>query len=296
MNESLDRFIVYLMKVKRYSDHTAKAYGSDLRHFLEYCDRAGKTIEDVDHRFLRRYIASLATRGLSRRTMARKVAAMKSFFSWLRRDGAMESDPARWLISPKTGSSLPRALPGVTVDELLDRTDSAGALDIRDLALFELLYAGGLRISEALALDVSSVDLAAGTVRVLGKGKRTRIVPVMPLTVEVLKTYLTRSRATLTKDDPSQPALFLSVRGGRLTADAARKRFQRHMARLDRRTQASPHALRHSIATHLLESGVDIRLVQEFLGHASLSSTQVYTHVDITRLKDAYRRAHPRAR
>ena len=283
------------------SPATRRAYGGDLRAFTAWAERAsvGEPAA-VDRMLLRRYLGFLTTRRYARATVARKAAALRCYFAWQRRRGVLDLDPARRLASPGGGSRLPRVLDRGELEELLDGPslaesgseafDAPHALEARDDAVLELLYGCGLRVAELCSLDIGDVDLRSSMVTVMGKGGRQRRVPMHDRCVEALDTWMSRARDALVTGDSPPHAVFLNRRGVRLgTRDVRRV--------VDRRSPVPthPHALRHSFATHLLDGGADLRVVQELLGHASLQTTQVYTHVSKDRLLSVYGATHPRA-
>jgi integrase/recombinase XerC/integrase/recombinase XerD len=249
---------------------------------------------DIDYPWLRRYAAQLAERGLAPRTLARKLAALRACFRVLVEHGLMEANPAELLASPKLPQRLPRALKPADVAALLDRIPASTPLELRDRALFELAYACGLRAEELVRLDVGSVDFDAEQVRVEGKGGKTRFVPVGEHALAATGRYLGRARHALDAG-PGEPALFLSKTGRRLSTSDVRRRLRTWARHAAAQGAVHPHALRHSFATHLLEGGADLRAIQALLGHASISTTQVYTRVESARLRAAYERSHPRA-
>jgi site-specific recombinase XerD len=266
---------------------TRKAYVSDVSAFAEWMSRSDiESPQGVDRMHLRRYLASLGTRKLARSTIARKAAALRCYFSWQVRQGRLDSDPARSLRAPSGGGRLPRVLSGGEVTSLLD-VDAGTPVDRRDLAVLELLYAAGLRVSELCGLDRGDVDLRGRTVTVLGKGGKQRRVPVHDAAVGALRVWFEDGR-----DDMEGPpeAAFVNRRGARLGPRDVRRILDRRSA-----SPTHPHALRHTYATHLLDGGADLRVVQELLGHASLATTQVYTHVSKERLRAVYGETHPRA-
>ncbi len=266
---------------------TRRAYVSDLRAFAGWAARGGVDgPERVDRMLLRRYLASLSTRRLARATVARRAAALRCYFSWLLRQGRLGSDPARSLRAPSGGGRLPRVLSGAEVADLLD-VGATTAVDRRDVAVLELLYAAGLRVSELCGLDRGDVDLRGRTVTVLGKGAKQRRVPVHDTAVAALRTWLEGGREEMA--GPPE-AVFVNRRGSRLGPRDVRRILDRRAA-----APTHPHALRHTYATHLLDGGADLRVVQELLGHASLATTQVYTHVSKERLRTVYGSTHPRA-
>ena len=271
---------------------TRTAYVGDVSAFAEWVSRAGvEGPEGVDRLHLRRYLASLSTRKMARATIARKAASLRCYFSWLLRQGRLGADPARALRAPSGGGRLPRVLSGGELDALLDIGTEEGpggtAWDLQDLAVLELLYAAGLRVSELCGLDRGDVDLQGRTVTVLGKGSKQRRVPIHDMAVAALRGWLERGREHV--DGPPE-AVFVNRRGARLGPRDVRRILDRRAA-----SPTHPHALRHTYATHLLDGGADMRVVQELLGHASLATTQVYTHVSKERLRAVYGETHPRA-
>ncbi len=276
---------------------TRRAYAIDTHQFGRWASGHGLAPSAVDVRALRRYVAGLTEAGQAPTTVARKLAALRGLFKHEVSIGARSENPADLLSSPKRAQRLPRVLKAGEVAALLDRIPATGSLELRDRALFELAYACGLRAEELVTLDVGSVDFDSETVRVEGKGGKTRLVPAGEHALAALERYLARGRPALSVEDAD--ALFLSKSGRRLGTSDIRRRL-RTWARLAARSapalaEAHPHALRHSFATHLLEGGADLRAIQELLGHASISTTQVYTRVESARLRQAYARSHPRA-
>jgi integrase/recombinase XerC/integrase/recombinase XerD len=276
---------------------TRRAYALDSVQFARWASAHDAAPEAIDVRALRRYAAGLTERGQAPTTVARKLAALRGLFRTQMQLGARTENPAELLSSPKKAQRLPRVLKAPEVATLLDRIPATSPLELRDRALFELAYACGLRAEELVTLDVSSVDFDGESVRVEGKGGKTRLVPAGEPSLRAVERYLARGRPGLAVDQ--DPALFLSKSGRRLGTSDVRRRL-RTWARLAAReapalAEAHPHALRHSFATHLLEGGADLRAIQELLGHASISTTQVYTRVESARLRQAYASSHPRA-
>lgn len=270
---------------------TRAAYASDVQAFAEWAERAGVSgPAGVTRVLLRRYLAYLGTRRYARRSVARKVAALRRYFAWLVRTEAVPEDPTRGLSAPKGEGRLPRVLSRSQVDDLLEPDPGGGPVELRDRAVLELLYGSGLRVSELCGLGPTDLDLAGGVVTVWGKGSKQRQVPMSAPSVEALRRWLADGRGALAGPDSPADAVFLNTRGRRLGPRDVRRI-------LDRRSEAPthPHALRHTFATHLLDGGADLRAVQEMLGHTSLQTTQVYTHVSKERLLQVYERSHPRA-
>ena len=276
------------------SDGTRTLYRTDVEELGAWAARYDLAPEEVDYPWLRRYAAQMSERGLAPRTVARKLAGLRACFRVLVEHGLMEANPAELLASPKLPQRLPRALKPADVSALLDRIPAATPLEQRDRALFELAYACGLRAEEIVDLDVGSVDFDAEQLRVEGKGGKTRFVPVGEHALRAVTSYLERARATLDAG-AGEPALFLSKTGRRLSTSDVRRRLRTWARHAAAQGAVHPHALRHSFATHLLEGGADLRAIQALLGHASISTTQVYTRVETARLRTAYQRSHPRA-
>jgi site-specific recombinase XerD len=270
-------------------EKTRRAYGVDLAQLAEWAGGRGLEPGELSHRELRRFAAVLGEHGAAKSTVARKLAAIRTFYRHLVERGELAANPADLVSSPKKDAYLPQVLKPADVVELLERIPGSSPLDVRDRAMFELAYAAGLRAEEIVNLDITSADADAEEVRVEGKGGRTRVVPVGEHAWRALERYLTRARPAL--ENGESQALFISKSGRRLSTSDVRRRLKLQA----RRVGISPHTLRHSFATHLLEGGADLRAIQELLGHASISTTQIYTRVESKRLKRAYARSHPRA-
>ena len=269
---------------------TRSAYASDQAAFAEWAERAGAAgPEAVTRVMLRRYLAYLSTRRYARRSIARKAAALRRYFRWQVKREVLSVDPTRGLSAPKGEGRLPRVLSRDQVDALLEPAPG-GPVELRDRAVMELLYGSGLRVSELCGLAPADLDLAHGVVTVWGKGSKQRQVPMSPPSVEAARRWLADGRPALAGDETPPDAVFLNARGRRLGTRDVRRILDRHSA-----SPTHPHALRHTFATHLLDGGADLRAVQEMLGHASLQTTQVYTHVSKERLLQVYERSHPRA-
>jgi site-specific recombinase XerD len=273
---------------------TREAYAFDTTHFAAWAGGAGFDPVSVDLRVLRRYAALLGERRLEATSVARKLAALRSLFRTLLEHGRIAQNPVDLLPAPKRARKLPRVLKPEEVAALLDRIPAGTPLDLRDRAMFELAYACGLRAEELVQLDAGSVDYEGEEIRVEGKGSKTRIVPAGEPALRALASYVERARPALT-DARGEQALFLSKSGRRLSTSDVRRRLRVWARQASVQGGISPHALRHSFATHLLEGGADLRAIQELLGHASISTTQIYTRVESARLKSAYARSHPRA-
>jgi site-specific recombinase XerD len=276
------------------AEGTRALYGTDVEELARWAVPYALAPADVDYPWLRRYAAQLAERGLAARTVARKLAGLRACFRVLVEHGLMQANPAQLLASPKLPQRLPRAIAPADVSALLDRIPTSTPLEQRDRALFELAYACGLRAEEIVDLDVGSIDFDAEQVRVEGKGGKTRFVPVGEHALRAVTRYLERARGTLDAGS-GEPALFLSKTGRRLSTSDVRRRLRTWARHAATQGAVHPHALRHSFATHLFEGGADLRAIQAMLGHASISTTQVYTRVESARLRAAYERSHPRA-
>jgi integrase/recombinase XerD len=293
-SELVDTFLNHLVVERGVSPHTARAYSSDLSRYLEWADRAGLDPMRLSHRELRRYLADLDRAGYARRTVARRLSSVRALFAYLLAEGLVESDPSSVLATPKVPSRLPRIITTDAMAALLDAPDASTPVGLRDRAILEVLYATGIRVGELSSLGLADVDLAQGQARVMGKGSKERIVPLHAIATGRVSEYLHSGRPALVRGtDPG--AVFLSSRGNALSADAVRRLLKKHLGTAGAATSVSPHAIRHTFATHLVEAGADLRTVQELLGHVALSTTQIYTHLSMKRLQDVHKRAHPRA-
>ncbi len=295
MEEDLARYLDYLKSQNRYSPHTIAAFGRDIKTFLDFLSRSGeKDIGAVDYRLLRRYLAHCDTVKLSKSTVKRRLSAIRSFLSFLCSEGRLEANAALLVSFPKAAKTLPKVLSRDEVVKMIEKPGPTVKKSLRDRAILELLYATGLRVSELASLNVRDLNPETKEIKVTGKGDKERIVFYTDVASQALVDYVAIARAKDAASDPPPEALFINGKGGRLSVrsiqyivDAAAGR-----SRLGRR--ASPHMIRHSFATHLLEEGADLRTIQELLGHADLATTQIYTHLDKRRLKNVYRQAHPR--
>src|SRR4051794_32244930 len=276
------------------AEKTRRAYGVDLGQFALWCSAQGLAPGGVTPRDLRRYAAVLSGGDAVAATVARKLAALRAFYRPLREHGQIAQNPADLIPPPKRPRAPPKALPPDDLARLLDRIPASTPLEVRDRALLELAYASGLRAEELVDLDVDSLDFDGEQLRVEGKGSKTRIVPVGEPAMRALSRYLERGRPALAGGD-GETALLLSKSGRRLSTSDVRRRLRIWARQAALQGGVSPHALRHSFATHLLDGGADLRAIQELLGHASLSTTQIYTRVESAGLKSAYARSHPRA-
>jgi tyrosine recombinase XerC len=295
---AIDAFVDHLLLERRLSAHTAQAYRTDLASLGVFLRRAGRSLFEADYRVLRRWLAHLGTRGYARTSVARKAAAIGTFYVWATRRGMVEANPAALLSRPARASRLPGVLKVAEAERLATAPTPANAAGLRDRAMLELLYGSGLRVAEACGLDLDDLDIEGQRVRVMGKGRKERVVPMGDFAARALAQYLESGRGAFlprAESRPSEDALFFNRRKKRMTPRDTRAMVERYARVTLSGRGVSPHTLRHSFATHLLEGGADIRAVQELLGHASLATTQRYTHVSRTRLFDAYRSSHPRA-
>jgi integrase/recombinase XerC/integrase/recombinase XerD len=289
------------LRARGMAEKTRRAYGVDLQQLADWGMRQEIGPRDVDPRMLRRFAGVLSERGMSRSTIARKLASIRSFYRHLVERGSLEANPADLVATPKKDQYLPRVLRADEVGALLESIPGSTPLELRDRAMFELAYAAGLRAEEIVNIDVGDVDPDGEELRVNGKGGKTRIVPAGEPAWRAIEAYVERGRSQLAAHGGAGPggrteeALFLSRRGRRLSTSDVRRRLRLSTRRAATGAGVSPHTLRHSFATHLLEGGADLRTIQELLGHASISTTQTYTRIESGRLRKAYSRAHPRA-
>lgn len=290
-----DQFLDYLRAERGFSPHTIAAYGRDLREFLAYLTSRGVPVTRVAQADLVRYLGTLQARGLGGRSRARGIASLRAFFRYLRSEHAVRGDPTDGLESPRGWSRLPRVLTMREVDRLLAAPIGEDPLIVRDRAMIQLLYATGVRVSELVGLTMDAVRSEVGYLVAKGKGGKERLVPIHPTAVLAVQAYLDRARPRLCRGRPVPgDRLLVSSRGTSLTRQAVWQRLRAYAKQAGIRRSLSPHALRHSFASHLLRGGADLRAVQMMLGHADISSTQLYTHIERERLKQIHRAAHPR--
>ncbi|MEO0131994.1 MAG: tyrosine recombinase XerC [candidate division WOR-3 bacterium] len=290
IDEQIGQFLKYLSIERNFSAHTIRSYRVDLGQFLEYLmDRKNhKNLLKVKRDDIRDFLGYLFQYGYDRKSIARKLSALKSFYKFLVRRKILTLNPARYIKTPKVSKKLPSFLSEYQIQKILN-LNGQDERSLRDRAILEVLYGAGLRVSELVALNISDIDFSSDTIRVMGKGSKERIVPIGSYAIQALKDYLAARK------DKVNPALFLNLRGQRISTRAVYTIVKRIISCLPEATKANPHILRHSFATHLLERGADLRVVQELLGHSSLHATEVYTHITVERLKKIYDKAHPRA-
>ena len=293
------RYLEHLRVVRNAAEHSLRAVDADLRDLLRFLADEGRgvPIERVDPLLARAYVADLAGR-VGTRTVARKLSTLRSFYRWLMREEIRDDSPMHAIANPRQGRPLPETVPVDVMMRLLDGPPGTTPAAHRDQSLLEVLYAAGLRVSELVGLNLSDVDLREGWLRVEGMGRKVRTVPIQQRCVDSLERYFSRRGELLAKAKSAPPAVdavFLNQRGGRLSARSVRRILDREVLRCATGLHIHPHMVRHAFATHILEGGVDVRHVQELLGHASISTTQIYTHLGIDRLLRVYDDAHPRA-
>ena len=303
MNKAIESFLKYLERERNLSALTIRSYRSDLRQFSHFIAEGGlKSPTEVTHLSIREFMASLhrgadGTTGRTRSTVARKISALRSFFRYLLRTGEIDADPTGLIRTPRRGRKLPSFLSEDEVELLLTAADEAGFIGLRDRALLEVLYSAGIRVGELVGADLADLSLKAGFLRVRGKGRRERLAMLGKPCITAIRSYFPE-RQNLFEQRKVRPgqSLFINARNaGRLTARSVRRILKGYLLKTGLNPDISPHALRHSFATHILNRGANLREVQELLGHKRISSTQIYTHVETEQLRRVYRKAHPRA-
>lgn len=286
MERFIGKFLNYLDVEKNYSEHTIRNYRSDLKEFHSFLDK--KDPKQITHLDLRKFLAELRQNNCAKRTIVRKLSTIRSFFKFLSREKYLESDPSRSLFTPKLDKYLPEFLDTEKTLKLITAPSLDNVLGIRDRALLEVLYSTGMRVSELVGLNVDDIDLISGAVKVRGKGKKERMALLGRESQNAVRTYFK-------KQNRGSGAVFLNSRGGRITDRSVRRIIDKYVKQCSIENKISPHSIRHSFATHLLNNGADLRSVQELLGHKNLSTTQIYTHLGSKRLREMYQKAHPRA-
>lgn len=296
MKQYLLPYISYLESEKGMSPHTVIAYSNDVSDFLLFLAEMGfdEKAEDVDHLVVRHYMSVLQKKGISKTSMARKMSSLRSFYRYLLREDIVKENPMTLVSAPKEYKKLPKFLHCEEVEALLASTDNS-TVGLRDCAIIEVLYGGGLRVSELCSLKVPQILFGIKALRVVGKGSKERMVPLGACAIEALTAYLEKSRPKLLKNE-KEKGLFLNQRGGgALTERAIRDILNKYIKKTAVNLKISPHMLRHSFATHMLENGADIRIIQELLGHEKLSTTQIYTHITKSHMQEVYKKSHPRS-
>lgn len=295
MHRYIDKFITYLKVEKEASSHTIVNYSVDLRDFNKFVSPGSDeksedfNISKIDHILLRKYLAHIKGKGYSKRTVARKLAALRSFFKFLYKEGYLKINPIASLSTPKLDKKLPVFLDEKEVVKLVEAPKGQDARSLRDRAVLETLYSAGIRVSELVGIKIEDIDFIGGVIKVRGKGKKERLAPVGEAAIKAIREYLDKRKS-------NSRAVFLNKSGGPITDRGIRRIVDKYIHIASLKEHVSPHTLRHSFATHLLNKGADLRSVQELLGHANLSTTQIYTHVTTERLKSVYEKAHPRAK
>ena len=293
LNDLIDQFINYMRIERGVSNNTIEAYSRDLRGFADFMTKKNLRLNRMDIHMLTEYINYLSKR-LSRRSLARSISAIRTFFKFLVLEGIIQENPARLLEVPKVSRRLPGILNEREIELLLNQPSPLTSIGIRDKAMLELLYASGLRVSELVSLKLNNVNLKIGYIKVMGKGAKERFVPIGEKAITALKTYITRARSKFDKGRGS-PYLFLNNRGKPFSRQGFWKLLKCYARKAGIKKRITPHVIRHSFATHLLQNGADLRSVQMMLGHSDISTTQIYTHIDRTYLKEVYKKYHPRA-
>ncbi len=293
MNDLIDQFLNYMRVERGVSENTIEAYGRDLRGLADFVEKEGASCKKIDINILTNYITYLSER-LSRRSLARNISAIRTFFKFLVLEGVIQENPARFLEVPKVSKTLPGILNEHEIELLLNQPSASTPIGIRDKAMIELLYATGVRVSELVHLKISDVDLNVGYIKVKGKGAKERFVPIGEKAVSVLKEYIEKARSKFDKKRGS-PYLFLNNRGKPFSRQGFWKMLKSYAKKAGIKKRITPHIIRHSFATHLIKNGADLRSVQMMLGHSDISTTQIYTHIDRSYLKEVYNRCHPRA-
>jgi integrase/recombinase XerC len=298
MQSEVRKFLRYLAQERNYSGNTVASYEDDLRQFADFLRRRGSSrtvpLKSVDHIVIREFLGDLIEQGFSKRSIARKLACVKSFFKYLLKTHVVESNPTTIVISPKLDTRLPQFLDEEAVTRLMEQPDSTQPEGARDAAILELFYSTGIRLGEMLGLRVGDVDEGNGTIKVTGKGRKQRIVPFGSHALKALRRYMAR-REEFSKRGERTDRLFLTVRGKPMNPKGVNLLMNKYIAQVSEIEKKSPHVLRHTFATHLLNRGADLQAVKELLGHESLSTTQIYTHVSVDRLIRIYTQAHPKA-
>jgi integrase/recombinase XerC len=300
IEKMVKQFLISLALERNYSENTVKAYNNDLAQFQQFLRRQlGQprvSLGEINRLAIRHFLGTLHLEGYNSRSIMRKLTAIRSFCRYLCRQGLLQSNPAAHLMPMRWEKRLPTFLDVAQAAKVMDLPDRETALGLRDWAILELLYGTGIRLMELVTLNRSALDLLGEVVKVRGKGKKERIVPIGGKAVEALRAYLTRRKELMAKGKRgSTEAVFLNYRGGRISGRSVRRIVNKYLHQVSEEEHLSPHLLRHTFATHMLDAGADLRAVKELLGHTSLSSTQIYTHVTVEKLRKVYDQAHPRA-
>ncbi|MEQ9266847.1 MAG: tyrosine recombinase XerC [Balneolaceae bacterium] len=300
----IEKYLKYLQVERNASKHTITSYQNDLTSFLNFCATQDSIPEEkvdvhsITRLTIRLWLGELSNDGLAKSSIARKVAALRSFFKYCFKRGHIQKNPAHLLVVPKKDKTLPKTVTEEDLGRMFDGIDISTPQGLQDRAILEIFYGTGIRVSELVGLNVTDVDTRSGQVTVLGKGNKQRIIPIGKTAIEIIEKFKKVRGEMFGKrtDSDAKKALFLAASGQRIYDRSVRYMVERYLKSASEVTQKSPHVLRHSFATHMLNNGADIRIIKEFLGHASLAATQVYTHTSVERLKNVYQQAHPRAK
>ncbi len=295
----IDQFIEYLRAERHFSAHTARCYAADLDQFCKFLGAPEGGLDAVlvavDGDRVRDFLAHLHGKNYCKSTIARKLATLRSFYKFLARRGRIENNPVSGIRTPKQDKRLPKCLTIAEIERLFSQCDTTTVLGARDRSILETLYSTGIRVSELVALNISDVDLGSSVILVRGKGKKERVIPISPGAVRAILHYLDLRRTMSNNPKHDQDALFINKHGQRLSTRSVRRKLDKYLLDAGLDLSVSPHTLRHSFATHMLQSGADLRSVQEMLGHQSLSTTQIYTHMTSEQVQEEYEKSHPRA-
>ncbi|MBE0460703.1 MAG: tyrosine recombinase XerC [Candidatus Aminicenantes bacterium] len=294
MRKEIEQFLSFLTHEKNASKHTIASYRRDLYQLAEYLGKRKITLKDVDNVVLRGFLATLYEKLNKKSTVARKLAAIRSFFQFCLRKKILDDNPAKVVSTPKQEKHMPSFMSEDEMSMFLDLPQSKKPLDLRDKAILELLYATGIRVSELVGIDLEDINFQEKLIRVKGKGKKERLVPFGKKAEESMRIYL-QSRYIIHDGEINQEALFLNYKGQRITSRSIERIVDKYIQHSALHRKISPHSLRHSFASHLLSRGADLRVIQELLGHESLATTQKYTHLDLKRLLEVYKKSHPRS-
>lgn len=300
----IEKYLKYLQVERNASKHTITSYQNDLTSFLNFCASQDSIPEEkvdvhsITRLTIRLWLGELSNDGLAKSSIARKVAALRSFFKYCFKRGHIQKNPAHLLVVPKKDKTLPKTVTEEDLDRMFDGIDISTPQGLQDRAILEIFYGTGIRVSELVGLNVTDVDTRSGQVTVLGKGNKQRIIPIGKTAIKIIEKFKKVRGEMFGKrtDSDAKKALFLAASGQRIYDRSVRYMVERYLKSASEVTQKSPHVLRHSFATHMLNNGADIRIIKEFLGHANLAATQVYTHTSVERLKNVYQQAHPRAK
>ncbi|MFH1714610.1 MAG: site-specific tyrosine recombinase/integron integrase [Elusimicrobiota bacterium] len=287
----LNRFLNYLNIEKSFSENTRLSYSNDLRQFVAYLDENNRELINIDRQVGRAYLAELTTKGYKKTSLARKIAVLKSFYKYLLAENIVKKNNFLYIRSPKQDIKVPTFLDKDEVIDLIEAPSDNSLFSSRDKSIFEVFYATGVRISELVNIRYKDIDFLGESIKVLGKGNKERLIPIGRNSLGIVKTYYDRLRQNM--KGLSHDYIFVNRKGGVLTARSVRRIVEKYIKKLSIKKKVSPHTLRHTFATHLINAGCDLRSVQEMLGHVNLATTQIYTHIDIERLKKDYKKAHP---